>query len=381
MLRSQNRNFPYKTTLAIIYRMRRKLLIIFTLLLLISCSKGELIDSEKSKSYFIKSNNIYYSPNGNWIAFGYDKCNADLKTFEILTNSIAKDSKSIYLGHNEQKQVDYKTFRIDSNGIPKDKNNVYEYDVFNLKTVEIKDIDVETFEYLQENKSSMYSWTKDKNNYYFDGRKLNVDYKSLKFINEDFFYDKDYLYSDLNDWKIIEISEIKQPPIKINEKYILSNNTCYFVGRDKKNRISLISKKIESYQNIKSISKNVILIDSLVYTFGTKYEPLNPKTFKKVEINFYTFKTLSESDFESELAFNYYCDKDNVYFNNFIVENANPKTLQILGLGFSKDDNFVFYNANVLKGVDTKSFRKVEKNLIWKDNFGNEFDYYGNKKL
>jgi len=361
--------------------MKRKLLIIFTLLLLISCAKGELIDSEKSNSYFIKSNDIYYSKNGNWVAFGYNKCDADLETFKILTNSIAKDSKFIYFGYHKQNQVDFSTFRIDSNGIPKDKNYVYENDIFKLKPVEIKDIDVESFEYLQENKSSMYSWTKDKNNYYFNGNKLNVDYKSLQFINEDFFYDKDYLYSDLNDWKIINISEIKQPPKKINEKYILSNNTFHFVGRDQKNRISLISQKIENHKNINSISGNVILIDSLVYTFGTKYKPMNPKTFKKVEVDFNTFKTLSESDFESELAFNYYCDKNNVYFNNFIVEKANPKTLQILGLGFSKDDKFVFYNAYVLKGVDSKSFRKIEENLIWKDNFGNEFDYYGNKKL
>jgi hypothetical protein len=359
--------------------MKKKLLIIFTLLLLISCSKGELIDSEKSKSYFIKNNSIYYSPNGNWIAFGYDKCNADLETFEILTNYISKDYKSIYLGHNEQKQVDYKTFRIDSNGIPKDKNNVYEYDIFNLKTVEINDIDVETFEYLQDNKSSMYSWTKDKNNYYFEGIKLNVDYNSLKFINEDFFYDKDNLYSDLNDWKIIEISEIKNPPKKINEKYILSNNTFYYVGRDKKNRISLISKKLNDYKKITSISENVILIDTTIYTYGTKYKPLNPKTFKKVKIDYNTFKTLSNSEFQLELSINFYKDKDNVYFNNFVIEKANPETFQILRLGFSKDEKFVFHLSRKLKGVESKTFREVDGKLIWKDDLGNEFNYLGEK--
>jgi hypothetical protein len=361
--------------------MKRKLLITFTFLLLISCAKGELIDSEKSNSYFIKNNNIYYSQNGNWIAFGYNKCDADLETFEILTNSIAKDSKSIYFGYHKQNQVDFSTFRIDSNGIPKDKNYVYENDIFKLKPVEIKDIDVESFEYLQESKSSMHSWTKDKNNYYFNGIKLNADYRSLKFINNDFFYDKEYLYSDLNDWKIITVSEIKNPPKKINEKYILSNDTFYYVGKDEKNRISLISKKIENYKKFSSISKNVILIDTTIYTYGTKFEPLNSKTLEKVKVDFKTFKTLSKDYFESELSFNYYSDKNNVYFNNFIVKEANPKTFQVLDLGFSKDDKFVFYNANILKGVDSKSFRKVEENVVWKDDIGNEFDYYGNKKL
>jgi hypothetical protein len=360
--------------------MKRKLYIIILVVSFFSCVKGELFDSQKSKSYFIKNNNIYYSPNGNWFELGYNKSEADIKTFEILSEHISKDSKSIYFRYHKQNQLDYSTFRIDFNGIPKDKNNVYEYGIDYLKPVEINGIDIETFEYLQENKSSQYSWTKDKNNYYFNGIKLNADYKSLKFINDDFFYDNKYLYSDLNDWKIITISEIQNRPKKINKKYILLNNILYYVGKDKENRISLISKKIKNYKKFSSISENVILIDTTVYTYGTKYEPLNPTTFEKVRIDFETFKTISEHSFQSELGFNFYNDKNNVYFNNFLIEKANPKTFKVLDLGFSKDYKLVFHNGKELKGVDSKSFTNDKENIVWKDNFGNEFDYYGNKK-
>ncbi|CAL2103705.1 DKNYY family protein [Tenacibaculum sp. 190130A14a] len=357
--------------------MKKKLYIILLTFGLSSCVKGELFDSKKSKSYFIKNNNIYYSPNGNWFELGYNKSEADSKTFEILSEHISKDSKSIYFKYHTQHHIDYSSFKITSSGIIKDKNNVYEHGIDRLNPVDIVGIDVETFQYLQKNKSSKYSWTKDKNNYYFKGEKLNVDYNSLKFLNDDFFYDKENLYSDLNDWKIITISKIESLPKKINEKYILSNNTLYYVGYDKDRRISLFSEKIETYEKLYSISKNVVLIDTTVFEFGTKYEPLNPKTLKKVNIDYNSFESVYES--HSKNRFNYYKDDQNVYFNNLIIIHANPKTFQVLDYCFSKDDRYVFYNSNILKGADPKTFKKNNYGLTWKDDFGNEFDYRGNR--
>jgi hypothetical protein len=357
--------------------MKKKFYIIILVFSFLSCVKGELFDAKKSKSYFIKNNNIYYSPNGNWFELGYNKSEADYKTFEILSEQISKDSKSIYFGYQKQSQIDYSSFKLDSNGIPKDKNNVYEYGINYLKPVTIEGIDIETFEYLRKNRSSKYSWAKDKNNYYFKGKKLNINYKSLKFINEDFFYDNEHLYSDLKGWKIITISKIESSPKKVNEKYILSNDTLYYVGENKKNRISLFSEKIEKYEKFGTISKNIVLIDTIIFSFGTKYEPLDPKTLKKIKIDYNSFETLYES--HSKISFNYYKDIRNVYFNNFIIEKANPKTFKVLGLSFSKDDKFVFYNTEVLKGIDSKSFRKSKNGYTWKDDFGNEFDFKGNR--
>lgn len=357
--------------------MKKRYYIIILVFSLFSCVKGELFDPQKSKSYFVKNNTIYYSPNGNWFELGYNKSEADIKTFEVLSEKISKDSKSIYFGYTKQNQIDYSSFKLDSNGIPKDKNNVYEYGITHLKPVEINGIDIETFEYLQTNKSSKYSWTKDKNYYYFKGERLNINHKTLTFINDDFFYDKENLYSDLDNWKIIKISKTKNPPKKINEKYILSDNTLYYVGLNKDNRITLFSEKVGKYEKFYSISKNVVLIDTIVYEFGAKYEALNPKTFKKIEISYNSFESIQES--HSKNRFNYYKDKKNVYFNNFLIKKANPKTFEVLGSGFSKDDNYAFYNTEVLKGVDSKSFRKEKIGLIWKDNFGNEFDYSGNR--
>ena len=117
--------------------------------------------------------------------------------------------------------------------------------------------------------------------------------------------------------------------------------------------------------------------NTIIFSFGTKYEPLDPKTLKKIKIDYNSFKTLYES--HSKISFNYYKDIRNVYFNNFIIEKANPKTFKVLGLSFSKDDKFVFYNTEVLKGIDSKSFRKSKNGYTWKDDFGNEFDFKGNR--
>jgi len=78
---------------------------------------GELVDSSKSNSYFKKSGNIYYSPNGNWFELGYDKCNADTESFEVLSGNIAKDKKSIFSGYEIQTHVDYSTFNVDVNNV------------------------------------------------------------------------------------------------------------------------------------------------------------------------------------------------------------------------------------------------------------------------
>jgi len=198
---------------------------------------------------------------------------------------------------------------------------------------------------------------------------VNVDYESLKFLTEDFFYDKDSLYTDLHNWKIKAIKPIKDIPKKLTEKYIIAEESIYYVGRDSSRKIEL--KTIEYKHDIgevKTISNNVISINNKIVYYG--------EIFKEADAN--TFQPISDSELGTHMK--YYKDKNNVYLDKKIINNANPKTFSKQKLGYSKDDKFVFYKTEILEGVDPKSFRE-DKNIFmeWVDDKGNRFDSNGKR--
>ena len=221
--------------------MKHSIAIILVFILISSCSVGELIEPNKSSSYFLKSGNIYYAPNGNWFEQGYTKCDADLNSFEVLSQNIAKDKHSIFFGYTIQDHVDYNSFSVDSFLIPKDRYFAYDQTgkLNKLNPIEIVDVHVPTLMYANNSKSIRYNWAKDKNHYYFKLQPVSVDYNSLVFINEDFFYDKDSLYTDLQDWKIQSICPIKEKPQKLTEKYVLHDGKIHFIGIDSSRRSTL----------------------------------------------------------------------------------------------------------------------------------------------
>jgi hypothetical protein len=326
-----------------------------------------LIEPEKSDSYFKKRGKIYYSPNGNWFELGYNRCYADFKTFKVLSKSIAKDRNSIFYGYKIQNQVDYHTFVVDSNDVPKDKNHVYEIDYLDgLVPVEIEGIDIETFVYLGKGRLSAYGWSKDKNNYYFKNKVVNAHYETLKFITNNFFFDRDSLYVSFESWKIKTIKKIHQPPTRVNEKYIISDTTLYFVGHD---TLKLKENKLESIPtHIRIVSNNVIVIDDVVVFYGHLMYRFDSKSFTLI------------SDSEIGSFMKYYKDKYYVYLDTMIIEKAKPETFQIMKLGFSKDDKHVFYKRNILNGVDSESFTEDPKKFHeWIDKHGNRFNSKGEK--
>lgn len=332
-----------------------------------SCYRGDLIDPEKSNSYFKKRGKIYYSPNGNWFELGYNRCYADVKTFKVLSNSIAKDKNSIFYSYKTQNQVDYKTFVVDSNDVPKDKNHVYEIDYLNgLVPVEIDGIDIETFVYLGKGRSSAYGWSKDKSKYYFRNKVVNAHYATLNFITNDFFYDRDSLYVSFGSWKIMTIKKINRPPTRVNEKYIISDTTLYFVRND---TLKLEENKLKSIpKDIRIVSNNVIAIDDEIVYYGHLINRIDSKTIVMI------------SDSENGSFMKYYKDKYFVYLDTMIIDKANPETFQIMELGFSKDDKHVFYKKNILDGVDSESFKRDPKKFHeWVDKNGNRFNSEGEK--
>ncbi len=338
-----------------------------------SCTFGKKpVDLKKSTSYYKKRGGIYYSPKGNWVAHGYSKCNADSKSFVVLSEEIGRDKESIYYKGKLQNNVDYPTFRVDQNGIPKDKNHVYTQTYANgLKPIPIPAIDVESFQYLKKNAQAYPRWAKDKNwyylGYYLGYIKLNTDYETTNIIGSDFLYDKTRLYIHFNKPPFIKlVQEIIEPPKKLTEKYIQYKSKLYYLKTFDKKENEV--KKI-SYQSIKVdrvVNNHVIIINDTVVYYGETIPYFDAATLEKIKDN-----ELSEH-------VRYYKDKNFVYIDAKIIKQAKPKTFTMLCYSFAKDDKHVFYKEKILTGADPNSFRK-DKNQEWVDNNGNRFDSKGKK--
>lgn len=345
-----------------------RLALIAVIMLSSSCILGDLVAPEKSDSFFIKRGKIYYSPQGNWFELGYDLCDADVGTFEVMSTSIAKDKNAIFYGCNIQHQIDYESFVIDSKGVPKDKKHVYEVDYSHdsLIPVAIDGLDIGTFEYIGEARSSAYGWTKDKHHFYFKNKAVNVHYATLKFLTEEFYYDRDSLYVSFGSWKTEAIKKINQAPTKLNEKYILSDTALYFVHNES---LSLKTNPLESMPtDFRIVSNNVIAFDDKVVYYGHPITHVDAQSFVLV------------SDAERGSFMKYYKDKNFVYLDTQIIEHANPETFQLIELGYAKDDRHVFYDRTVLKGVDPESFEEDPRKLhVWMDKNGNRYNSSGEK--
>lgn len=331
-------------------------------LLLTSCMPGKHIDKNKSDSYFINIfGNIYYSPAGNWLEIGMTECDADINSFKIITNEIAKDKNFVFYKGIKQVHIDCSSFYMD-NGIPKDENYAYFIEFDSLAP--IKNVDSKTFKYIIIDPLNR-SISQDKNNYYFNFKKINVDYSTFKILNNNFSMDKDSLYVDLNGWKFISLKAISNPINIINNEYIRDNNNIYFVANLPK--IHVQTQNFKSIKSIRIVSDNIICVDNKVLVSGC--------FFKSDSVDAYSFEIFNEK--------NYWCfskDKNRVYYDQIEIKGANPMTFKAINSFFSKDDQHVYYQTKLLEGVDSKSFKETsELSNIYSDNKGNKFNLDGEK--
>lgn len=64
-----------------------------------------------------------------------------------------------------------------------------------------------------------------------------------------------------------------------------------------------------------------------------------------------TFKVMKNKSFSR--------DKNHAYFEGFLIQGADPQTLQPLSMYYSKDNNHVFFKETKIDGVDLSSFRLI----------------------
>ena len=350
--------------------------------------------------YFFKYNNKIYS----------------IETYNIFDENFEKSKKII----KKLENVSYDKFiKI------KGKYLITRNKIFYLEK-EIENIDLKSFEILSDNLS------KDKNNVYYENKKVDVNSKNFRIIDKYHYTDGNiilylsqnmlglratmenlfYIYNvDLKSYNIIdriyskdksnvfyenEIIKGADPNsfTKINTKYSKDKNNVFYrdeiIKEANPNNFEILSNnysrdnnwifwkdyKIAKYNNkFKILDNGLLLINGILYDIQTVVTKIDIKTFKKID--------------------NYlWIDKTNVYYRNIdsnsIIINDDMSIKNDLSFRWEKfkklkysyytDGNSIYYNSNVIskdiKGfkILSKNFSKDAKNIYYKGKKIKEID-------
>ena len=254
----------------------------------IGCSPlGDRID-EKSPHYFYNRSktDVYFTPLGDSFMEGNTALNADMESFEVLGELMARDKDRIYYNGYPiaTKTIDLKSFFMKP--IPTlfnigfDKNDVYafvsEYDSINESWGVIAKIieGANSESFIQLN----YNWSKDDKNHFFNYERVPVDYATFENLNETFVKDSSQVLARFNtSFRAIDADPSTFVPLD-----------TFYGGRDAKN----------------------------VYWVATHYS-------EKPELHVIPYSDVSEI-----FQFNdtYFRVADKVYFDGKLIEGADART-------------------------------------------------------
>ena len=216
---------------------------------------------------------------------GYSKCDADIESFRVLSEKVGKDKDHIVHAGRVQKNVDYATFYVDDFGLCKDEKFVYKANmVGDLRPIIITGVEIDAASYMPlRNDIIAYGWAKDKNNYYLNHRKINVDYSSFRFQNKTFLSDKDSLYV-YNHGIFESFLPNHEEVAVITSRYIRSGTTFYYLAGCQ--RGELVSVVFDQVNHIRRID-NLILQVTMKYCIREDVpfcQIMIPNHFKRLQM-------------------------------------------------------------------------------------------------
>ena len=313
----------------------------------------ELLGDSYNK-YYRDKNNIYFL-NDKDDKMEFEKlAGANPKTFEIVDDYFARDDKNVYFFNKKVIGVDAKTFEKVGYDIVKDKNGVYflenvseenenleiktknlKADGIDLKTLKkldngyfkdknsiyyelsgnlykMKNVDLPTFEVLNSPYSSSVYFAKDKNNVYYNGKKLDG------IVPNDFEQIQSYFIKDKNGIYKFEEGE--------NEQDL---------------KITPINAKID-FKNFKELDWKYFGDDKNIYYF-------DEESFKKVD-------KADINSFERIDFTGFFKDKNNVYYEGEKVEGIDMNSIEVVNGMCIKDKNSVFYEGKKLRNISPTNF-------------------------
>ena len=254
----------------------------------------------------------------------------DAKTFEEISFSIVKDKNGLHILLNSDDSgiktrnlkisgLDLKTFKKLENGYYKDKNNIY-YDLDNNLST-IKNADLATFEVLNSPYSSSIYFAKDKNNVYYQNKKIDgLVADGFEQIQSNFIKDRNGIYK-------FEEDE--------NEKSL---------------KITPINAKID-FENLKELDWKYFGDDKNIYYF-------DENDFKKLD-------NADVNSFERIEYTGFFKDKNNVYYDGEKVEGIDMNSIEVINGMCIKDKNSVFYEGKKLRNISPDNFNIFDDGLSY----------------
>ena len=268
--------------------------------------------------YFARDDkNVYF--------FNKKVIGVDAKTFEKVGYDIVKDKNGVYFLENVSEEnenleiktknlkadgIDLKTLKKLDNGYFKDKNSIY-YEL-NGNLYKMKNVDLPTFEVLNSPYSSSVYFAKDKNNVYYNGKKLDG------IVPNDFEQIQSYFIKDKNGIYKFEEGE--------NEQDL---------------KITPINAKID-FKNFKELDWKYFGDDKNIYYF-------DEESFKKVD-------KADINSFERIDFTGFFKDKNNVYYEGEKVEGIDMNSIEVVNGMCIKDKNSVFYEGKKLRNISPTNF-------------------------
>ena len=187
--------------------------------------------------------------------------------------------------------------------------------------------------------------------------------------NGEIYYKIPYyeIKSKVKDVDIESFEPLKEDRELIGDYYAKDNRYVYFYGKKLKDVLPEGFETVK--ENYVKDSKNVYKIeaditDSIPISSDNK---INTKKISLDGLDVRTFRALENS--KDITSIDYFVDKNNIYYayeNLEKIQGADKNSFEILGNYIAKDKNNVYYNGKKMENVDSKSFKNFG-NFIGKD--------------
>lgn len=286
---------------------------------------------------------------------------ADVKTFEVIDEIIAKDKYHVYCLGAKVEQADASSFYKAKRHLYKDKNHVF-INYFSSSLDLLEGADPETYEYINDNFSM--GLAKDKHGYFYSNKRIDVDTNTFQVLSELAYggFDENYVY-DFGKHNLK--NAIHGKILKVNDKLLYDDDQIFHFTWQGKYCLNLIPMKDKKTFVVYSLDKNTVFKanDTL---YWNNYEINN--------LDLQSFRYIGGS---------YAKDKNGVYFVRNIQNNNVIKLPSVVDLNTFKykNDNIaydkanVYYNGQIIPSADYETIEKTEhglkdQNNAWKWNKG-----------
>ncbi len=316
---------------------------------------------EISAVYSKDKNGVYVIENRGWKKLE----GLDPVTFEIINISgsarqYLKDKNGVYSIDGDSDNLvleklpyDPQTYEVINQLYSRDKNNIY-YD--NKK---IEGADLPTFQRIDE-----YIYSKDKNNIYFRGKKISgVDKETFEKIDKyNYSKDKNNIYYDDKKIEGVDKNTFELTydfGSVVNEYYSKDKNNVYYENK------KLKGIDVKTFRKINRLVDNFLIEDKNGFYIVEKDGNVTPIDSKEVDI-----ENLSQLAIKTNL----YHDNNSMYFvrNHKLVKikdapKVDPYNLWTYNEKYINKNDIVYY-----LDTDEETFKKLEKAE------NHEFRVYGN---